>query len=158
ELGGDPQTDKMERREKDSLTLRSVVSDYLAQKTGVKEGTLRMLQTYLGGPLYLKPLHGVPLDRISRKDIAARLLAVSKASGAPTAIAFRSALSSLFVWAMRMGLTEHNPVVNSFKPPTPESRDRGQRLRWQNVLRPRPWTRRAWLRGVHHGRPQSRSF
>ena len=124
ELGGDPQTDKMERREKDSLSLRSVVSDYLAQKTGVKEGTLRMLRTYLEGPLYLKPLHGVPLDRISRKDIAARLLAVSKASGAPTAIAFRSALSSLFVWAMQMGLTENNPVVNSFKPPRPESRDR----------------------------------
>jgi len=124
ELGGDPQARKVERREKDSLSLRSVVSDYLAQKTGVKEGTLRMLRTYLEGPLYLKSLHGVPLDRISRKDVAARLLAVSRASGAPTAIAFRSALSSLFVWAMQMGLTEHNPVVNSFKPPTPGSRDR----------------------------------
>jgi integrase len=124
ELGGDPQAKKVERREKDSLSLRSVVSDYLAQKTGVKEGTLRMLRTYLEGPLYLRPLHGVPLDQISRKDIAARLLAVSRASGAPTAIAFRSALSSLFVWAMQMGLTEHNPVVNSFKPPTPDSRDR----------------------------------
>ena len=66
ELGGDPQTDKMERREKDSLSLRSVVSDYLAQKTGVKEGTLRMLRTYLEGPLYLKPLHGAPLDRKSQ--------------------------------------------------------------------------------------------
>jgi integrase len=124
ELGGDPQAKKAERREKDSLSLRSVVSDYLAQKTGVKEGTLRMLRTYLEGPLYLKPLHGVPLDRISRKDVAGRLLAVSRASGAPTAIAFRSALSSLFVWAMQMGLTEHNPVVNSFKPPTLGSRDR----------------------------------
>ena len=124
ELGGDPQARKVERRKKDSLSLRSVVSDYLAQKTGVKEGTLRMLRTYLEGPLYLNPLHGVPLDRINRKDIAARLLAVSRASGAPTAIAFRSALSSLFVWAMQMGLTEHNPVVNSFKPPTPGSRDR----------------------------------
>ena len=124
ELGGDPQARKVERRKKDSLSLRSVVSDYLAQKTGVKEGTLRMLRTYLEGPLYLKSLHGVPLDRISRKDVAARLLAVSRASGAPTAIAFRSALSSLFVWAMQMGLTEHNPVVNSFKPPTPGSRDR----------------------------------
>ena len=124
ELGGDPQEKKVERRERDCLSLRSVVADYLAQKTGVKEGTLRMLRTYLEGPLYLKPLNGVPLDRISRKDIAARLLAVSRASGAPTAIAFRSALSSMFVWAMQMGLTEHNPVVNSFKPPTPESRDR----------------------------------
>jgi integrase len=124
ELGGDPQGKKAERREKDSLSLRSVVSDYLAQKTGIKQGTLRMLRTYLEGPLYLKPLHGIPLDQINRKDIAARLLSVSTASGAPTAIAFRSALSSLFVWAMQMGLTEHNPVVNSFKPPRPRSRDR----------------------------------
>jgi hypothetical protein len=28
----------------------------------VKEGTLRMLRTYLESPLYLKPLHSVPLD------------------------------------------------------------------------------------------------
>jgi hypothetical protein len=34
-----------------------------------------MLRTDLEGPLYLNPLHGIPLDRISRKDIAARLLA-----------------------------------------------------------------------------------
>jgi hypothetical protein len=71
ELGGDPQAKKAERRERDSLSLRSVVSDYLAQKTAVKEGTLRMLRAYLEGPLYLKPLHGIPLDRVSRKDIAA---------------------------------------------------------------------------------------
>jgi integrase len=124
ELGGDPQADKRERREKDSLSLRSVVADYLAHKTGVKEGTLRMLRSYLEGPLYLKPLHAMPVDRITRKDVATRLLAVSKASGAPTAIAFRGALSTMFTWAMTMGLIEHNPVAGSFKPTPPPSRDR----------------------------------
>jgi integrase len=124
QLGGDPQRDKQERRDKDTLSLRGVVSDFIAQKIGVKEGTLRMLRTYLEGPLYLKPLHGVPIDRITRKDIAARLLAVSKANGIPTAIAFRSALSSLFVWTMTMGLVEHNPLVGAFRPKTPKSRDR----------------------------------
>jgi integrase len=124
ELGGDPQADKKERREKDSLSLRSVVADFLAHKTGVKEGTLRMLRTYVEGPLYLKPLHGMPVDRITRKDVATRLLAVSKASGAPTAIAFRSAMSGMFAWAMTMGLIEHNPVVGAFKPPRQKSRDR----------------------------------
>jgi integrase len=124
ELGGDPQAEKHERREKDSLSLRSVVADYLAHKTGVKEGTLRMLRSYLEGPLYLKPLHGMPVDRITRKDIATRLLAVSKTSGAPTATAFRGAMSTLFTWAMQMGLIEHNPVVGAFKPPRPPSRDR----------------------------------
>jgi integrase len=124
ELGGDPQADRRERREKDSLSLRSVVADYLTHKGGVKPSTMRMLRRYLDSSTYLGSLHGMPVDRITRKDVAARLLAVSKASGAPTAIAFRGALSTMFAWAMQMGLVENNPVVNSFKPTPPPSRDR----------------------------------
>jgi integrase len=124
ELGGDPQAAKSERREKDTLSLRAIVRDFLAQKSGVKPGTMRMLRTYLEGPLYLKPLHSVPVDRIKTKDVAARLLAVAKTSGTPTALGLRSAVSSLFTWALMMGLIEHNPVIGSFKPPQPESRDR----------------------------------
>jgi integrase len=123
-LGADPQADKAKRREADEVTLRSVVSDYLDQKTGVKPGTLRMLKSYLQGPLYLKPLHGTPVDRIGRKDVAARVLAVSKASGVPTGIAFRSAVNAMFTWAMQMGLTEINPVIGAFQPERPKSRDR----------------------------------
>jgi len=124
ELGGDPQSDKQERREKDALSLRSVVADFLATKTGVRAGTMKMLNLYLAGPLYLKPLHSMPVDRITRKDVAARLLAVTKTSGAPTALGLRSALNSLFSWAMQMGLVEHNAVTGAYKPPRPESRDR----------------------------------
>jgi integrase len=124
ELGGDPQADKRERREKDSLSLRSVVADYLTHKGGVKPNTIRVLRRYLDSSTYLGALHGMPIDRITRKDVAARLLAVSKASGASTAIAFRGTLSTMFSWAMQMGLIEHNPVVNSFKPTPPPSRDR----------------------------------
>jgi integrase len=124
DLGGDPQADKRERREKDSLFLRSVVADYLAHKTGVKPNTMRVLERYLDSSTYLGALHGTAIDRITRKDVAARLLAVSKTSGASTAIAFRGTLSTLFSWAMQMGLVEHNPVVNSFKPTPPPSRDR----------------------------------
>jgi integrase len=124
ELGGDPQADRRERHEKDSLSLRSVVADYLTHKGGVKPSTMRMLRRYLDSSTYLGSLHGMPVDRITRKDVAARLLAVSKTSGAPTAIAFRGALSTLFAWAMTMGLIEHNPVVGAFKPTRPPSRDR----------------------------------
>jgi integrase len=124
ELGHDPQAEKQERREKDSLSLRSVVTDYLAHKTGVKPNTMRVLRRYLDSSTYLGSLHGMPIDRITRKDVAARLLAVSKASGAPTAIGFRAALSNLFSWAMTMGLIESNPIIGSFQPPPPASRSR----------------------------------
>ena len=135
ELGGDPQGDRKDRREKDDVTLRSVIKDFLDHKTGVKVGTLRLLTNYLQGPLgrradkqgmkpYLEGLHRMPIDKITRKEVAARLLKVSKESGEPTAIALRSGLNSLFAWAMTMGLVENNPVVGSFKPPKQASRDR----------------------------------
>jgi integrase len=124
ELGGDPQADKRERREKDSLSLRGVVADYLTHKGGVKPNTMRVLRRYLDSSTYLGPLQGMPVDRIKRKDVAHRILAVSKASGTSTAIAFRGAMSTMFSWAMTMGLIEHNPVVASFKPQRPPSRDR----------------------------------
>jgi integrase len=127
ELGGDPQAEKSQRRDKDSLSLRSVIADFIAQKTAVKPSTLRMLHGYLEGPAqgpYLKPLHGLPIDRITRKDIAARLLAVAKATGEPTAIALRAKLSNLFSWAMQMGLVEHNPVVGAYRPPKQKTGER----------------------------------
>jgi integrase len=124
ELGGDPQADKRKRREKDSLTLRFVVAQYLEHKTRVKPNTIRVLKRYLDSSTYLGSLHGMSIDRITRKDVAARLLTVSKTSGASTAIAFRGTLSTMFAWAMQMGLVENNPVVGAFKPTPPPSRDR----------------------------------
>jgi integrase len=127
ELGGDPQGEKCDRRAKDTNSLRSVISDFIAQKTKVKPSTLRMLRGYLEGPAqgpYLKPLHGMPIDRVTRKDIAARLLAVAKATGEPTAIALRAKLSGLFGWAMEMGLCEVNPVIGSYRPPQQKTRER----------------------------------
>jgi integrase len=124
ELGGDPQGDKQERRERDTASLRSVIADFLAHKTGVKPGTLVSLRRYLEGPLYLGSLRSLPVDRITRRDIASRLLAVSTQNGQQTAICLRSSLSALFSWAMTMGLVEHNPVVGAFKPTKPKSRER----------------------------------
>jgi integrase len=146
ELGGDPQGNKQERRNKDAQSLRFVMSHqedekagdpggFLENKTDVKEATKRMLESYLLGPLgfrakgqgmkpYLHGLHSTPIDKITRADISARLLAVSKANGVPTAIALRSALSSLYSWAMQMGYVDSSPLVDAFIPEKPDSRDR----------------------------------
>jgi len=147
ELGGDPQADRRERREKDTKSFRFVISQdenreeedpggFLENKSAVKESTKRMLANYLLGPLgkraekqgmkpYLKALHPMPIDKITRADISARILAASKSSGEPTAIALRSALNALlFSWAMRMGLVEADPVIEAISPPKQDSRDR----------------------------------
>jgi integrase len=136
-LGGDPGRDKAERRQKDALSLLSVIKQFLDYKRtdDIKKATMRGLENYLEGPLgfrakavgmkpYLDGLHRMAIDRVGRKEIAARLLSVHKESGAPTAIALRSALQGMFVWAMQMGLVESNPVIDAFKPPRAPSRER----------------------------------
>jgi integrase len=124
ELGGDPQGDKKERREKDTHSLHSVITEFLDHKTGVKENTLRAARLYLEGDGYLGALRSLPVDRVTRRDLASRILVVSKASGVPTALAFRASLSGLFTWAVQTGLVEHNSLIGAFKPKRPEPRDR----------------------------------
>jgi integrase len=123
-LGGDPATEKRERREKDSLSLRGVINQFLSHKTGVRRNTMEALRRYLETGPYLGSLRGMPVDRITRKDVASRLLAVSKDHGVRTALGFRSAVSSLFSWAMQTGLIEHNPIIGAYKPETPKPRER----------------------------------
>jgi integrase len=137
ELGEDPQADRKDRRERDELHLRSLVKQYLEYKatTAVSATTLRLAKHYLEGPdgfrakdrgmrAHLHGLTNVPADQIGRKDIAARLLQVSKEHGVRSAIALRSNLSSMFSWAMTMGLVESNPIIGAFKPERPKSRER----------------------------------
>ena len=73
---------------------------------------------------YFKPLHGMPLDTITRRDVAARVVAIVRESGSPTAARARGALSSFFVWCMQMGLVENNPTIGSTKPAESKPRER----------------------------------
>jgi integrase len=124
ELGGDPQGDKKERRDADAQTLRSIIGDYLDAKTDLRPNSLRALRKYLGSSAYLAGLYTMPADRITRKDVAGRLLAVQKENGTSPAFGFRAHLNALFSWAVEAGLLESNPVIGSFRPSDTPSRDR----------------------------------
>jgi integrase len=123
-LGGDPQAERATRRSADRFTLASVVEEYLAAKDGaVRPRTFTEVRRYLAGP-HFKPLHIMPIDQVARRDVAARLLTITRERGAVAAARARSALSDLFAWAMGQGLVESNPVVGTNKPKTAPSRDR----------------------------------
>jgi integrase len=125
ELGGDPQADKKDRRDRDTLTLRSVAKEYVDARDGsIKLRSHELLTWYLLEGPHLKPLLSMPVDQVTRADIAARLVKCAKDSGTPSAIALRSATSSFFKWSMQMGYVDANPVIDAFKPKAPPSRDR----------------------------------
>ena len=123
-LGEDPQGDKADRSDKDRLSLRSVVDEYLAVKRNeVRPSTLREMTRYLTGP-YFRALHGMAVDSITRRDVASAVVAAQRQHSATVATLARATLSSFFSWAMTMGLVESNPVIGAAQPKTAEPRSR----------------------------------
>jgi integrase len=123
-LGQDPQADKADRRDKDRNSLRTLVEEFLAAKEPRLRARSRVeIRRYLTGA-YFKPLHNLPLDTITRRDVAVRVVAIARASGNPTAARARGALSNFFAWAMTMGLAETNPTIGSAKPAENRPRER----------------------------------
>ena len=122
-LGEDPQGDRIERRGKDRLTVGAVVADYLdLKKDDVRPRTLAGMTRYLAE--YSKPLHTMPIDVVSRKDVASRLVAITRGHGSVVAARARAALSAFFAWAMREGLCEQNPCIGTNRPKENPARDR----------------------------------
>jgi integrase len=121
--GKDPQGDRQQERQRASHIFKSVVADYIAAKRReVRRSTLRELTRYL--TVSFKPLHNLPIDKIERKDVAARLTKISAEISPITAGRCRAALSTFFSWAMGAGLVERNPVVGTNNPPTSVPRER----------------------------------
>jgi integrase len=61
------------------------------------------------------PLLRLPLDAVDQRAVAGRLSSIEESSGAVTANRVRSTMSAMFGWAMREGLAQSNPVVNTNK-------------------------------------------
>jgi integrase len=106
-LGHDPAAEKAAERVAAKLTLGSIVDQYLADRRDkLRPNSMAALERYL--LRWWKPLHGMPLHKITRRDIAAHLI------GPPVAAArARSRLMELYSWAMQRGLVEANPVIGT---------------------------------------------
>jgi integrase len=64
-----------------------------------------------------KLLLGLPLAKIDRRTVAARISDIANNSGAVSANRARAALSAFFSWTMREGLLDNNPVIGTNRQP-----------------------------------------
>jgi integrase len=113
-LGEDPANDRAQALAATAATFAVAASEFLEQAHGrLRERTCLELGRHLLKDA--KPLHQLPLARVSRADIASVLATSSKNSGAVTGNRVRSSLSSFFSWAMAQGRAEANPVVGTTK-------------------------------------------
>jgi len=110
--------------DKDKLTLRKAVDQFLAVKQNeLRPNTIFETTRYLTGE-YFEVLHDKPLDAIKRADVATRIVAIAQKSGSATAYLARAKLSGFFAWAMTMGMVEASPVVGAYTPPKNKPRER----------------------------------
>jgi integrase len=123
-LGGDPQTEKAEARAEAAFTLASVADAYLTRyaEKKLKASTLDDVRRYL--KRHWAPLSKLPVRKITRADVAARLGAIAEESGGYAANRARAALNALYAWAIGEGLADLNPVVGANKPVDEKPRDR----------------------------------
>jgi integrase len=115
-LGRDPAGEKTEGRARAAETMAAVAQSYLTYQSGhLRPRSYRELERHL--LRYSKPLHGLQLQKIDRRTVAARISEVAGLSGAATANRVRASLSALFAWAMRQGLLDSNAVTGTNRQP-----------------------------------------
>src|SRR5262249_23385541 len=111
-----------EEKAKARVTLRYIINQYLRSK----EKTLRR-RSFRDAQRYLlksfKPLHGLPVHKVTRRDVAVVLNDLAQTSPYAAGQA-RVYLSALFQWAMGDGLVETNPVLGTNNPSIRAERSR----------------------------------
>jgi integrase len=122
--GKDPADAKVEASLQAADTLRKIADQYLAvAKKKQRPRTHSEVARYL--LVAWKPLHSVSVFKINRRNIAARVADIAEQHGAVSAVRARTALSTMFNWAIREGLDiPGNPVFGTNRPEQPKSRDR----------------------------------
>jgi len=122
--GKDPADTKVEASLQAADTLRKITDQYLeVAKRKQRPRTHSEIARYL--LTAWKPLHSLSVFKISRRHIAARVADIATEQGAVSAARARTALSTMFNWAIREGLDiAANPVHGTNRPEQPKSRDR----------------------------------
>ncbi|KAB0680151.1 tyrosine-type recombinase/integrase [Aureimonas leprariae] len=124
QLGADPQTEKLNKRNETAALLGDIADDYVEgpAKRRLRPNSYASLLVHLNK--HWKPLRVRPLNGIQRADVAMRLNEIAKESGPFAANRARACLSSLFAWAISEGIAEANPVNGTRKATEEVSRDR----------------------------------
>jgi integrase len=115
-LGQDPAGDKTEARKRASDTFDAIAKKYLAaKKESTRPGTYSETERHI--LKHAKPLNGLHVAKIARRDIAILISTIKENSGPVAANRVRSTLSDFFSWAMSEGIDgiENNPVIGTNK-------------------------------------------
>jgi integrase len=97
------------------LTVGDLIREYITQRATPKQRAGTLVETKRALERHLQPLHSRPVTEISRREVAARLLELTRTSGPIAANRARANLSACFMWGVSVGLVDHNPTLGTLK-------------------------------------------
>jgi integrase len=122
-LGQDPANDKALAVAESTNTFAIAAKLYLTDlRSKLRPSSAAKGERYLLDDW--KPLHTLPLTKVDRRTVAARLTALRDQHGPASAGRARATLSAFFGWAMREGLADANPVIGTNNPYEGKGRER----------------------------------
>jgi integrase len=111
-LGQDPAGEKASAKLKAGETFEAIAAQYLRhQQDKLRPRSYDQVQRHLS--LYARPLHGLRLDKVTRRDIATCIGSVRTNSGSVTGNRVRATLSAFFTWCLGEAYAESNPVIGT---------------------------------------------
>jgi integrase len=114
-LDGHPQASRAEAKARAAHTFSVLANQYIQDRQAtLRPRTWAAIRLHLVG--HFKALHGLPIHRIGRRDVAVALGSIAAGHGMVAAARARSSLSAFFSWAMREGLADANPVIGTNDP------------------------------------------
>src|SRR5262245_41431312 len=121
--GTDYTVTRAARRQKAAHIVGGIISDYLeGAKSSMRPRSYEEKRRHL--EVNWKSLHGLPIEGITRRDVAAGARVIAKHNGPVAANRSRASLSAFFTWAIGEGLCDQNPVVGTNKQDENGPRDR----------------------------------
>jgi integrase len=116
--GQDPVMEKATARIRQAETFGAILPRYLKyQQSRLRPRSFVEVQRYLSN--LAQSLHALPIEKISRRDIATLKADVAENSGRISSNRLRSSLCGFFGWCVQEGLLEQNVVLGTTVEPEP---------------------------------------
>jgi integrase len=122
-LGRDPAAEKAAAHVRAAETFGALLPRFLKrQMARLKPRSYQETERHLMA--HAKAFHGLPIEGITRRTIAARLGEIAQRSGPAACNRVRASLSAFFTWAAKEGYVDANPVAFTNKAVENGSRER----------------------------------
>jgi integrase len=115
--GRDPAMERKQARiaAAEVFTLGDLIGAYLRDHAERHQRPRTLAETKRALERHWAPLHALPAAAVARRDVSARLLELARSSGTVGGNRARANLSACFMWGIRAGLVDANPVVGTVK-------------------------------------------